>query len=81
MKNSLVNFEEFGIKEKEFSEIFKYDPVYTLSQFGNFLYASKILNDRRFIEMVRDIKSKNPEIKKFVNLLQLDAENLNQGNL
>ena len=45
LKVDLANFEEFGIKEQEFSEIFKNEPVYTLSQFGKYLYSSKILND------------------------------------
>ena len=31
--------------------------------------------------MLKDIKSKNPEIRKFVRLLQLDAEDLSQGNV
>ena len=30
LKNDLDNFEEFGIREREFSEIFKYQPIYTL---------------------------------------------------
>ena len=81
LKNDLANFEEFGIKEKEFSELLNYEPVYTLSQFGQYLYASKILNDKRLIEIVRDIKSKNPEIKKFVRFLYLNEEDLSQGNL
>ena len=29
-KLELVNFEENGIKEQEFSQIFKYEPIYTL---------------------------------------------------
>ena len=57
MKVDLANFEEFGIKEQEFSEIFKFEPVYTLAQFGNYLYASKILNDQRFMEIRREIRS------------------------
>jgi hypothetical protein len=31
--------EEFGIKEQEFSEFFKYEPIYTLAQFGKILYG------------------------------------------
>ena len=45
MKVDLANFEEFGIKEKEFSEVFKYEPIYTLVQFGKFLYGSQIISD------------------------------------
>ncbi len=45
MKVDLENFEDFGIKEQEFSELFKYEPIYTLAQFGKFLYGSQILND------------------------------------
>ena len=45
LKRDLENFEEFGIKEQEFSELFKYESIYTIYQFGKYLYASKILND------------------------------------
>ncbi len=45
LKADLENFEEFGIKEKEFTEFFKYEPIYTLAQFGKFLYGSQILSD------------------------------------
>ena len=45
------------------------------------MYSSKILSDLRFIEMLKDIKSKNPGVGKFVRLLQLDGEDLSQGNL
>ena len=38
MKYSLENIEEFGIKEQEFSEILKFEPIYTLAQFGNYLH-------------------------------------------
>ena len=44
MKDDIAYFEEFGIREKEFSEIIKYEPVYTIAQFGKYLYASEILN-------------------------------------
>jgi hypothetical protein len=44
-KNDLANFEDFGIKEQEFSQLFKYEPIYTLAQFGKFLNESKILSD------------------------------------
>jgi hypothetical protein len=39
LKVDLENFEDFGIKEQEFSELFKYEPIYTLAQFGKFLYG------------------------------------------
>jgi hypothetical protein len=47
LKVDLENFEEFGIKEQEFSELFKYEPIYTLTQFGKFLYGifNAILTD------------------------------------
>ena len=45
MKVDLENFEEFGIKEQEFSELFKSEPIYTLAQFGKFLHGSQILSD------------------------------------
>ena len=77
----MSNFEEFGIKEQEFSELFKYEPVYTLSHFGNYFYASKILDNKWFIEMLRNIKFKNPEIRKFVPLLKVNKEDLSQRNL
>ena len=38
-KVDLANFEEFGIKEQEFSELFKYEPIYNLTQFGKFLHG------------------------------------------
>ena len=31
LKVDLENFEEYGIKEQEFSELFKYEPIYTLA--------------------------------------------------
>jgi hypothetical protein len=31
LKVDLANFEEFGIKEQEFSEIFKSEPIYTVA--------------------------------------------------
>ena len=39
MKVELENFEDFGIKEQEFSELFKYEPIYNLAQFGKFLHG------------------------------------------
>ena len=30
LKVELGNFEKYGIKEREFSELFKYEPIYTL---------------------------------------------------
>ena len=39
LKNDLANFEEFGIKEQEFSQIFKTKPLYTIAQLGKFLYG------------------------------------------
>ncbi len=39
MKIDLENFEEFGIKEQKFSELFKYEPIYNLAQFGKFLHG------------------------------------------
>ena len=37
LKVDLANLEEFGIKEEEFSQIFKTKPVFTLTEFGDFL--------------------------------------------
>ena len=56
LKVDLANFEEFGIKEQEFSEIFKHKPVYTLFRFGKYLYSSKILHDWKFMEMIEEIR-------------------------
>ena len=39
LKGDLANFEELGIKDEQFTQIFKYDPIYTLSKFGKFLYG------------------------------------------
>ena len=39
----MANFEENGIKEKEFNEIFNFEPICTLAEFGDYLYGSKIL--------------------------------------
>ena len=39
LKSDLANFEEFGIKEKEFSELFKYEPIYYVAQYGKFLFG------------------------------------------
>ena len=49
MKVHLENFEEFGIKEQEFSELFKYEPIYNLAQFGKFLNGdpSEILTQKQ----------------------------------
>ena len=58
MKDDLANFEEFGIKEQEFSKIFKTDPIYTLSQFVKFLYPydlSEILTFKKYKEILREI--------------------------
>jgi hypothetical protein len=39
LKVDLENLEEFGIKEQEFFELFKYEPTYNLSRFGKFLHG------------------------------------------
>ena len=31
LKVDLANFEEDGIKEQEFSQLFKYEPIYTVA--------------------------------------------------
>jgi len=36
----LSNIEDFGVKEKEFSEIIKYEPIYTLQQFAKYYFGS-----------------------------------------
>ena len=38
-KVDLANFEEFGIKEEEFSKLFNYEPIYNIAQFGKFLHG------------------------------------------
>ncbi len=38
-KVDLTNIEEYGIKVSEFSELFKYVPIYNLAQFGKFLHG------------------------------------------
>ena len=38
-KVNLKDFEEFGIREEDFSNIFESKPVYTLAEFGNYLYG------------------------------------------
>ena len=43
--------------------------------------SSDILSLKKYIEVVRDIKSKNPDIKEFICLLQLDEEDLSQRYL
>ena len=57
MKVDLETYEDNGIKEQEFSELFKYEPIYTLPQFGKFLYGSQILNDQKIKAIIREIKS------------------------
>ncbi len=83
MKVDLKNFEEYGIKEQEFSKLFKSEPVYTLTKFGKFLYGdfSEVLTLRKYKEMVRKLKTKIPEIRGFDCLLRLHGEDLEQGNL
>ncbi len=83
MKVDLENFEDFGIKEQEFSELFKSEPIYTLTKFGKFLYGdlSEVLTLRKYKEMVRKLKTEIPEIRKFVCLLWVDGEDLERGNL
>jgi hypothetical protein len=48
LKAYLKDIEEFGIKEQEFTEIFKNEPIYTLTDFGKFKYGdlSEILTLR-----------------------------------
>ena len=83
LKVDLANFEEFGIKEQEFSQIFKFEPIYTLSQFGKFLYGdlSEILTLKQHKEVLRDLKTKNPKIREIRCLLRLHEVDLSQGNL
>ena len=42
----MANFDELGIKEQEFSENFKSEPIYSVAQFGKFLIGelSEILS-------------------------------------
>ena len=35
----MANVEDFGIKEQEFSKIFKSEPIYTPAQFGKYFYG------------------------------------------
>ena len=39
MKEEILNIEEDGIKETEFSDLLKTNPIFTLQQFGNYFYA------------------------------------------
>ena len=65
MKDDLTNLEEFGIKEQEFSELCKSEPIYTLDQVGKFLFGdlSEILTLKKHKEILKELKSKNPKIK------------------
>ena len=45
LKEKITNIEEFGIKEKEFSKMMHYPPIYTLDQYREFLLRSRILSD------------------------------------
>ncbi len=81
----MVVIEEFGIKEQEFSEFFKYEPIYTLTKFGKFLYGdfSYILTLDRYLEILSKLKTENPQIKgkQISCFLRLDEEDLYRGNL
>ncbi len=39
----MENIEEFGIKEQEFSQIVKFEPIYNLTLIAKFVYVSQIL--------------------------------------
>ena len=80
----LANFEEYGIKEQEFSQLTKSSPIYTITQFGKFFNQddlSEILTLKRYKEVLNEIKTKKPTIKLVKCLLRLHPEDLIQGNL
>ena len=49
----------------EFSELFKYEPIYNLAQFGKFLHGdpSEILTLKQYKEVLREIKTENLEMR------------------
>ncbi len=58
----MANFEEFGIKEKDFKELFKYEPIYNVTWFVKFLHGdpSEISTLKKLKEILWELKSENP---------------------
>ena len=74
MKEEILNIEEDGIKETEFSDLLKTNPIFTLQQFGNYFYAvdpSEIIG-YKFVRIIWSIKNSQIDMKPIKCLLRLN---------